>query len=68
MDALHILAAILILYGLLCLATALAKPAAIWRTGKLQGLVQLLGERSTVILLNAAGLIALVAGIMLLLG
>jgi carbohydrate-selective porin OprB len=67
MNALHIFAAILILYALLCLATALAKPVAIWRTGKLQGFVQLLGERGTVILLNAAGLIALVAGIMLLL-
>lgn len=67
MDLLTIIAVFLILYGLACFYVALAKPEAIWRLGKLQGFVQLLSEKGTVIMLLVLGAAALVGGLAILL-
>lgn len=60
------LAIFLILYGLGCLYVGLARPPAIWRLGKLQGFVQLLGANGTVIMLVGLGGVTLAAGVFLL--
>ncbi|HNT24913.1 MAG TPA: hypothetical protein PKM21_11145 [Anaerolineales bacterium] len=65
MDILTILAIFLVLYGLACLYVGLAKPKAIWGLSKLQGFVQLLGEKGTVIMLVILGLATLAGGIFL---
>ncbi len=65
MDILTILAIFLVLYGLACLYVGLAKPKAIWSLDKLQGFVQLLGEKGTVIMLAILGLATLAGGIFL---
>jgi hypothetical protein len=49
MDTFTIIAYALILYGVFTLYIAFAKPKAIWNLGKIQGFVQLLSERGTVI-------------------
>ncbi len=67
MDILIILAIFLILYGLACLYIGLTKPKAIWNLGKLQGFVQLLGEKGTVMMLVVLGIATLAGGIFLLL-
>lgn len=56
----------LIVYGALTLYVALAKPEPVWRMGKIQGFVQLLSEKGTVILFVVVGLAALAAGLWLL--
>ena len=66
MDILTYLAIFLILYGLACLYVGLARPKAIWSLGKLQGFVQLLGEKGTVAMLVILGIATLVGGIFLL--
>ncbi len=55
MTTLKIVGYFLVLYGLACLAIALAKPAAIWKLGKIQGFIQLLGDKGTVILFLVIG-------------
>jgi hypothetical protein len=45
MDTLTIIAYALILYGILTLYIAFARPKAIWSIGKIQGFVQLLTEK-----------------------
>lgn len=67
MDILTIVGIILVLYGLACLYIALAKPQAIWKLGKIQGFIQLLGEKGTVILLVVLGVGTLIGGILLIL-
>ncbi len=66
MDILTIVAILLILYGLACLYVGLAKPQAIWKLDKLEGFVQLLSEKGTVIMLVGLGIATLVGGIVLL--
>ena len=66
MDILTIFAIFLILYGLACLYVGLARPKAIWSLGKLQGFVQLLGEKGTVIMLVVLGIATLAGGVVLL--
>ncbi len=67
MDGLTLFAAFLILYGLACLYVGFARPQAIWKTGKLQGFVQLLGEKGTVIMLTILGVGTLAGGLAILL-
>lgn len=67
MDILTIVGIILVLYGLACFYIALAKPKAVWKLGKIQGFIELLGENGTVILLVVLGLGTLVGGILLIL-
>lgn len=55
-----------LLYGLTCLSISLAKPAAIWRLGKIQGFVQLIGEKGTTALIFGLGVGTAIAGTYLL--
>lgn len=65
MDTLTIIAYALILYGVSTLYIAWAKPKAIWNIGKIQGFVQLLSEKGTVIFFSIVGVATIVGGIYL---
>ena len=67
MDTLAIIAYALILYGIFTLYIAYFKPKAIWNIGKIQGFVQLLSEKGTVIFFALVGIAAIAGGIFLLL-
>jgi hypothetical protein len=67
MDTLTIVAYALILYGVFTLYIAYAKPKAIWNLGKIQGFVQLLSEKGTVIFFSIVGIATIVGGVYLLL-
>jgi hypothetical protein len=67
MDTLTIIAYALILYGILTLYIAFAKPKAIWSIGKIQGFVQLLSEKGTVIFFSIVGIGTIVGGALILL-
>jgi hypothetical protein len=66
MDTLTIIAYALILYGVFTLYIAWVKPKAIWNLGKIQGFVQLLSEKGTVIFFSIVGVAVIVGGIYLL--
>ncbi|HSL31593.1 MAG TPA: hypothetical protein VK900_20500 [Anaerolineales bacterium] len=66
MDTLTIIAMVLILYGLFTLFVAYAKPGPIWNMGKIQGFVQLLSERGTVIFFTIVGVATILGGAYLL--
>jgi hypothetical protein len=67
MDTLTIIAYALILYGILTLYIAFARPKAIWSIGKIQGFVQLLSEKGTVIFFSIVGIGTIVGGALILL-
>jgi hypothetical protein len=67
MDILTIVAYVLILYGIAVLYVAYFKPKSIWNIGKIQGFVQLLSEKGTVIFFTIVGIATIVGGILLLL-
>lgn len=66
MDTLTIIAYALILYGVFTLYIAYVKPKAIWNLGKIQGFVQLLSEKGTVIFFSIVGIATIVGGVLLL--
>lgn len=66
MDTLTIIAYALILYGIFTLYIAYVKPKAIWNIGKIQGFVQLLSEKGTVVFFSIVGIATIVGGILLL--
>jgi hypothetical protein len=66
MDTLTIIAYALILYGVATIALAIFKPKFIWNLGKIQGFVQLLSEKGTVIFFSVVGIATIVGGIYLL--
>lgn len=67
MDALSIVAIVLLLYGALCLALAVMKvPAALWNLDKIDAFKKLLGEVGTQIFIGVWGVAALVLGVWLL--
>lgn len=66
MDTLTIIAWALILYGIFTLYVAYAKPRSIWNIGKIQGFVQLLTEKGTVIFFSIVGIATIVGGVLLL--
>ena len=66
MDWILALGIFLVVYSVLCFIVAFLKPAWVWKTGKLRGFVELLGETGTVIMLAVIGLITLVGGILIL--
>lgn len=66
MDTLTIVAYVLILYGIATLYVAYAKPKAIWNLGKIQGFVQLLSEKGTVIFFSIVGIATILGGMWLL--
>jgi hypothetical protein len=66
MDTLTIIAYALILYGIATLYIAFAKPKAIWNLGKIQGFVQLLSEKGTVIFFSIVGIATIVGGVLIL--
>lgn len=62
MDTLTIVAYVLILYGIAVLYIAYVKPKSIWNLGKIQGFVQLLSEKGTVIFFSILGIATIVGG------
>ncbi len=66
MVTLTIIAYALLLYGVFTLYIAWVKPKAIWNLGKIQGFVQLLSEKGTVIFFSIVGIGTIVGGIFLL--
>jgi hypothetical protein len=66
MDTLTIIAYALLLYGIFTLYIAYIKPKAIWNLGKIQGFVQLLSEKGTVIFFSIVGLATIVGGVVIL--
>ena len=66
MDTITIIAYALILYGIIAIALAYFKPRSIWKIGKIQGFVQLLGEKGTVIFFDLIGVLTIAGGIYLL--
>lgn len=66
MTTLQIIGVVLIVWGALCVAIGVLKPQALWKLGKLQGFVQLLGDRGTQIFLIVIGVAAMVGGILIL--
>jgi len=67
MDTITIIAYALILYGLFTFYIAYAKPKSIWKIGKIQGFVQLLSERGTVVFFTLIGVATIAGGVYLLL-
>jgi hypothetical protein len=67
MDILTVIGIALILWGAATILVAVLKPKSIWKTGKIQGFVQVLSERGAVIFFIVVGLLAVLAGIMILL-
>jgi hypothetical protein len=65
-EAATIWGIILVVYALLVIALAVFKPAPVWRLGKIQAFVKLLGEKGTVIFFLIFAIIVLVIGIVLL--
>jgi len=65
MSTLTLIAAALVLWGVLTLAIAYLRPKAIWRMGKIQGFVQLLGERGAVVFFTIVGFGAIVGGVLI---
>ena len=66
MDTITIIAYGLIIYGIIAIALAYFKPKSIWKIGKIQGFVQLLGEKGTVIFFDLIGVLTIAGGIYLL--
>lgn len=66
MDTLTIIAYALILYGIATLYIAFAKPKAIWSLGKIQGFVQLLSEKGTVVFFSIVGVGTILGGVLIL--
>lgn len=66
MDTLTVIAIALILYGIFTLFVAYVKPASVWDLGKIQGFVQLLSEKGTVIFFTVVGIATIAGGIYLL--
>jgi hypothetical protein len=66
MTTLDIIAIVLIVWGALCVAIGVFKPRALWKTGKLQGFVQILSDRGTQIFLIVIGVSAIVGGVLIL--
>lgn len=56
----------LVIWGILALLIGILKPANLWKIGKIQGFVQLLGDKGTQILFSIMGVIAFVGGILIL--
>ncbi|MGV8145217.1 MAG: hypothetical protein ACLKAK_00655 [Alkaliphilus sp.] len=61
----QILGLVLILYGIFVIWIAAKKPKKIWAMGKIQGFVQVLGEKGTVIFFGVWAVIATALGIWL---
>lgn len=67
MNGLALLGLFLILYGVFCIVLGLTKkPQGVWKMGKIQGFVKVLGETGAVIFFTIWGAAALGVGIWLL--
>ena len=67
MDGITILGSFLILWGIGTALVAIFKPKRIWKIGKIQGFVQLLGDTGTLILFLVLAVVAIVGGLLILL-
>jgi len=65
MTGLQILGIFLAVWGVAVEAIAVIKPAAVWKLGKIQGFIQLMGDTGTTIFFVIIGLAALGGGIAL---
>lgn len=65
MDTGAIIGIALLAYAALCFWVAFAKPAWVWKLGKIEGFVRLLGQTGTVVFIAVFGAAALVAGVVL---
>ncbi|MFP4457239.1 MAG: hypothetical protein ACOCRO_06730 [Halanaerobiales bacterium] len=61
-----ILGLLLIVYAIVVIFSAIAKPAIIWNSFKVRGFIKVLGEKGTVILFYIIGGVALLLGGLLL--
>jgi len=66
MDILTIIGYALILYGMATLFIAFVQPKSIWNLGKIQGFVQLLSERGTVVFFIIIGTGTIAGGVSIL--
>lgn len=66
MEVAAIIGLLLIVWGALTVLVAILKPKTIWQLGKVQGFVQLLTERGTVIFFSVVGLGAVIGGLLIL--
>lgn len=66
MEIAAIIGLLLIVWGALTVLVAVLKPKTIWQLGKIQGFVQLLTERGTVVFFSAVGLAAVIGGLLIL--
>ncbi len=66
MDTLTIIAYFLIVWGAATLSLAIFRFDFLWKIGKVQGFVQLLGDKGTSIFFGIVGVIAIVGGILML--
>ena len=66
MDGITILGIFLVLWGIGTALVAIFKPKGIWKIGKIQGFVQLLGDTGTMILFLVMATIAIVGGVLIL--
>lgn len=65
MELTPILGLLLIVCGALTVLVAVLKPSSIWQIGQIQGVVQLLTERGTVIFFSVVGLAAVAGGLLI---
>jgi len=56
----------LLIYSVICLYVAFAKPEWVWKTGKVRWFLKTLGDKGTMIMLVAFGFASLVGGLLLL--
>jgi len=63
MNGWALLGIVLILYAALVVYIAIKKPAKIWKMGKIQGFIKVLGDKGTVVFFYVWAAIALVGGI-----
>ncbi len=63
MTTVQIIGMLVMLWGLSTLLVGVFRPSFLWKSNKIQGFVQLLGEKGTTILLGVLGAAALVGGL-----
>jgi len=66
MDGLALLGLILILYAVVVVVLAVRKPESIWKMGKIQLFIKMLGDKGTVALFYVIAAVALGFGVWLL--
>lgn len=63
MTTVQIVGSLVMLWGLATLLVGVLRPQFMWKTNKVQGFVQLIGDKGTTILFSVIGLGAIVGGL-----